>query len=119
MSPQIYILDLLLPIFTNILLRDPMAHEIDALTLEGVRSAVMAQLHPGNVEVSVVGDFNAEELGGSFMCPLHEPGSDPRLYTRSKCYCGVWPAIAMLAACEGLCTSYGKQRQMFRPCAVA
>lgn len=43
-------------------LRDPDPEEIDALTLEGMREALEAQLHAGNVEVNIVGDFKAEEL---------------------------------------------------------
>ena len=42
--------------------RDANPEEIDALTLEGMRAAVMAQLHAGNLEVSVVGDLDPEEL---------------------------------------------------------
>eukprot|EP00887_Chlorella_sp_A99_P001378 scaffold8.g1378.t1 len=42
--------------------RDPSPEEVSALTLEGMREAVMAQLHAGNLEVSVVGDFDEEEL---------------------------------------------------------
>ena len=42
--------------------RDPSSEEIDSLTLEGMRVAVMEQLHAGNLEVSVVGDIDLEEL---------------------------------------------------------
>jgi predicted Zn-dependent peptidase len=42
--------------------RDPNPEEISALSLEGMRDAVMAQLHPANIEVSVVGDLDSEEL---------------------------------------------------------
>ena len=37
--------------------RDPNPEEIEALTLEGMREAVMAQLHPGNIEINIVGDI--------------------------------------------------------------
>lgn len=43
-------------------LRDPSPDEIEALTLEGMREALESQLHAGNVEVNIVGDFKAEEL---------------------------------------------------------
>lgn len=42
--------------------RDPSTEEIAELTLDGMRQAVMAQLHAGNLEVSVVGDVELEEL---------------------------------------------------------
>ena len=42
--------------------RDAQPAEIEALTLEGMRDAVMAQLCAGNLEVSVVGDFDTDEL---------------------------------------------------------
>ena len=42
--------------------RDPRPEEIAALSLEGMRQAVMSQMHAGNVEVSVVGDLDAAEL---------------------------------------------------------
>lgn len=42
--------------------RDPSTEEIGALTLDGMRTAVMEQLHAGNLEVSVVGDIELEEL---------------------------------------------------------
>ena len=42
--------------------RDANPEEIEALTLEGMRAAVMAQLHAGNLEVSVVGDLEPDEL---------------------------------------------------------
>lgn len=42
--------------------RDPSTEEISALSLEGMRQAVMKQLHAGNLEVSVVGDIELEEL---------------------------------------------------------
>ena len=42
--------------------RDANPDEIEALTLEGMRDAVMAQLHAGNLEVSVVGDLEPDEL---------------------------------------------------------
>jgi predicted Zn-dependent peptidase len=42
--------------------RDPSTEEIESLTLEGMRVAVMEQLHAGNLEVSVVGDIELEEL---------------------------------------------------------
>ena len=42
--------------------RDANPEEIEALTLEGMRTAVMSQLHAGNLEVSVVGDLEPEQL---------------------------------------------------------
>jgi predicted Zn-dependent peptidase len=42
--------------------RDPTPEEIDALSLEGMRAAVSAQLLAGNLEVSVVGDVDPVEL---------------------------------------------------------
>ena len=47
--------------------RDPSPEEVAALTLEGMREAVMAQLHAGSLEVSVVGDFDEEELEGCLL----------------------------------------------------
>jgi len=46
--------------------RDPGLEEIDALTMEGMKEVVDAQLHPENLEVNVVGDFDAE------VCPQFE-----------------------------------------------
>ena len=37
--------------------RDPNPEEIEALTLEGMREAVMAQLNPSNIEINIVGDI--------------------------------------------------------------
>lgn len=42
--------------------RDPTPEEINALTLEGMREAVMNMLHPENVEVNITGDFDPAEL---------------------------------------------------------
>lgn len=42
--------------------RDPSTDEIAALTLDAMKEDVMSQLHAGNLEVSVVGDFDPEEL---------------------------------------------------------
>lgn len=42
--------------------RDPTQEEIAALSLEGMRAAVSAQLRAGNLEVCVVGDFDPAEL---------------------------------------------------------
>lgn len=36
--------------------------ELDALTLEGLRKVVESQLHAGNLEINVVGDFDSVEL---------------------------------------------------------
>ena len=36
--------------------------EIEALTLEGMRRALEAQLHAGNIEINVVGDIDPIEL---------------------------------------------------------
>lgn len=42
--------------------RDPTPEEINALTLEGMRQAVMNMLHPQNVEINITGDFDPTEL---------------------------------------------------------
>ena len=42
--------------------RDPNPEEIEALTLEGMREAVMAQLHPGNIEINIVGDIAGADV---------------------------------------------------------
>lgn len=42
--------------------RDPSSDEIAALTLDAMKEDVMAQLHAGNLEVSIVGDFDENEL---------------------------------------------------------
>ena len=42
--------------------RDPNADEISALTLEGMKSIVMEQLHAGNLEISIVGDLEESEV---------------------------------------------------------
>ena len=42
--------------------RDASPEEIEALTLEGCREAVMRQLTTDNLELNVVGDFDPEEL---------------------------------------------------------
>ncbi len=42
--------------------RDPNLEEIQALSLEGMRNAVMSMLHPENVEINVIGDFDPMEL---------------------------------------------------------
>lgn len=41
---------------------DPAEAEVEVLSLEGVRDAVQAQLASGQLELSVVGDFDAAEL---------------------------------------------------------
>ena len=43
------------------------------MTLEGMRTAVMTQLHAGNLEVSIVGDLEPAELE---VC-RHSPWMDP------------------------------------------
>eukprot|EP00798_Chlamydomonas_sp_ICE-L_P027064 gene27064-2297_t len=42
--------------------REPTPEEIDALTMDGMKSAVMSLLHAGNMEVNIVGDFDPDEL---------------------------------------------------------
>jgi predicted Zn-dependent peptidase len=42
--------------------QDANPEEIEALTLEGMRDAVMAQLQPSNLEVNIVGDLDLAEL---------------------------------------------------------
>ncbi|DBA67043.1 TPA: hypothetical protein ACH3X2_001377 [Trebouxia sp. C0005] len=42
--------------------RDPTPEEIQALSLDGMRKAVMDMLHPENVEVNITGDFDPLEL---------------------------------------------------------
>lgn len=63
--------------------RDPSPEEISALTLEGMREAVMAQLHAGNIEVRgcmnvctcVRGGSGALQSGGDALgSRRHAPG---------------------------------------------
>jgi predicted Zn-dependent peptidase len=42
--------------------RDPEPEALAALTLDGVRGVLEAQLHPCNLELNVAGDFEEEEL---------------------------------------------------------
>ena len=42
--------------------RDPNPEEIKALTLEGMREAVMSQLHPSNIEINIVGDIAGADV---------------------------------------------------------
>eukprot|EP00884_Botryococcus_braunii_P007566 jgi/Botrbrau1/16810/Bobra.150_2s0037.1 len=42
--------------------QDANPEEIEALTLEGMRDAVMAQLQPSNIEINIVGDLDVAEL---------------------------------------------------------
>ena len=49
--------------------RDANPDEIEALTLEGMRAAVMSQLHAGNLEVSVVGDLDPAQLEVRTLLP--------------------------------------------------
>jgi len=42
--------------------REPTPEELDALTLEGCQKAFKSLFHPGNLELSVVGDFEPAEL---------------------------------------------------------
>lgn len=42
--------------------RDPNPEEIEALTLEGMREAVMTQLHPSNIEINIVGDIAGADV---------------------------------------------------------
>ncbi|RMZ57046.1 hypothetical protein APUTEX25_002278 [Auxenochlorella protothecoides] len=49
--------------------RDPTQEEIAALSLEGMRAAVSAQLRAGNLEVCVVGDFDPAELEDAALNP--------------------------------------------------
>jgi len=42
--------------------RDPTQEEVEALTLEGMRGAVMSLFHTHNLEVNIVGDFDENEL---------------------------------------------------------
>lgn len=42
--------------------RDAAPEDIEALTLEGMRQAIAAQLHAGNLEINIVGDFNPAQL---------------------------------------------------------
>ena len=50
--------------------RDPSTEEIAALTLDAMKENVMAQLHAGNLEISVVGDFDESELDHSILMYL-------------------------------------------------
>lgn len=42
--------------------REATPEEIEALTLEGMKKAVSRLMHAGNMEVNIVGDFDAKEL---------------------------------------------------------
>lgn len=42
--------------------RDANPEEIEALSLEGMREAVMAQLNPANIEINLVGDIDPAEV---------------------------------------------------------
>lgn len=50
--------------------RDPSTEEIAALTLEAMKENVMAQLHAGNLEISIVGDFDEGDLEDSILTYL-------------------------------------------------
>ncbi|KAL4457809.1 hypothetical protein ABPG75_012674 [Micractinium tetrahymenae] len=59
--------------------RDPNPEEIAALDLEGMRTAVMRQIHAGNVEVSVVGDFEPAELEACVLKYLGSVSPEPKV----------------------------------------
>lgn len=71
--------------------RDANPEEIEALTLEGMREAVMAQLQPGNIEINLVGDIDLAEveavvlryLGTVAPCEQTQP---PRAQPPVICY---------------------------------
>ena len=48
--------------------------EIDQLELEPTREAIMSQLHPSNLEVNVVGDFDPAQVGRCGWCQLPAGG---------------------------------------------
>jgi hypothetical protein len=48
--------------------RDPSPEEIEALTLDAMRDSIMSQLRPDNLEVSIVGDVDASEVGTCRRC---------------------------------------------------
>jgi hypothetical protein len=50
--------------------RDPSSDEIAALTLDAMKEDVMAQLHAGNLEISIVGDFDEHELEHAILMYL-------------------------------------------------
>ena len=50
--------------------RDPSTEEVAALTLDAMKENVMAQLHAGNLEISIVGDFDENELEHSILMYL-------------------------------------------------
>lgn len=58
--------------------RDPSSEEIEALTLDAMKESVMAQLYAGNLEVSVVGDFDEEELEEAVLAYLGTVKSNGR-----------------------------------------
>ncbi|KAK9810226.1 hypothetical protein WJX72_007002 [[Myrmecia] bisecta] len=65
--------------------RDANPEEIDALTLEGMRDAVMRQIHPDNIEISIVGDVDQEELDQllpSYLGTISRPAEPPALVNR-------------------------------------
>lgn len=58
--------------------RDPTPEEIQALSLEGMREAVMAMLHPQNVEINITGDFDPAELESLQLKYLGTVGPRPQ-----------------------------------------
>lgn len=57
--------------------RDPSSEEIAALTLDAMKEDVMAQLHAGNLEISIVGDFDENDLEEAILMYLGTVKSKP------------------------------------------
>ena len=72
--------------------RDANPEEIEALTLEGMREAVMAQLHPANIEINLVGDIDLAEVDDVILrylgtvAPRNTPPPPPRVQPPGICY---------------------------------
>lgn len=72
--------------------RDANPEEIEALTLEGMREAVMAQLNPANVEINFVGDIDPAEVDDIVLrylgtvAPREAPQQQLRVQPPGICY---------------------------------
>ena len=59
--------------------RDPSSDEIAMLTLDSMKEEVLKQLHAGNLEISIVGDFDEAELEQSILMYLGTVEPKPSL----------------------------------------
>ena len=72
--------------------RDANPEEIEALTLEGMREAVMAQLNPANIEINLVGDIDPAEVDDVVLrylgtvAPREAPQQPLRVQPPGICY---------------------------------